>query len=171
ALGFVNGDRMLLVGDAAGGVFSWQKLRSEEGNYYLAKVNVFDPLGAAITGFSPLLRDKGFVVSDAAGSIHLKYSTTGETISSLPGAAEPATAAMTPKIDGIVAVTAAGKLLRWGLKNPHPQTTVKALFGKIWYEGYSEPEHVWQSGGGTDDVEAKFGLTPLIYGTLKGTFY
>jgi phosphate transport system permease protein len=41
----------------------------------------------------------------------------------------------------------------------------------VWYEGYSQPEYVWQSTGGTDDFEAKFSLTPLIYGTLKGTFY
>src|SRR5207253_9620022 len=45
------------------------------------------------------------------------------------------------------------------------------LVGKVWYEGYSEPAWVWQSTGGTDDFEAKFSLTPLIYGTLKGTFY
>jgi phosphate transport system permease protein len=30
---------------------------------------------------------------------------------------------------------------------------------------------VWQSTGGTDDFEPKLSLTPLIYGTLKGTFY
>jgi phosphate transport system permease protein len=30
---------------------------------------------------------------------------------------------------------------------------------------------VWQSTGGTDDFESKLSLTPLIYGTLKGTFY
>src|SRR5206468_12629338 len=42
---------------------------------------------------------------------------------------------------------------------------------KVWYEGYSRPEYVWQSTGGTDDFEAKFSLTPLIFGTLKGTFY
>ncbi len=45
------------------------------------------------------------------------------------------------------------------------------MFGKVWYEGYAKPEYVWQSTGGTDDFEAKFSLTPLIYGTLKGTFY
>jgi phosphate transport system permease protein len=41
----------------------------------------------------------------------------------------------------------------------------------VWYEGYSRPAYVWQSTGGTDDFEAKLSLTPLIYGTLKGTFY
>ena len=37
--------------------------------------------------------------------------------------------------------------------------------------GTPNPTYVWQSTGGTDDFEAKFSLTPLIYGTLKGTFY
>jgi phosphate transport system permease protein len=55
--------------------------------------------------------------------------------------------------------------------NPHPEITLKTLFGPVWYEGYSESAYVWQSTGGTDDFEAKFSLTPLIYGTLKGTFY
>jgi phosphate transport system permease protein len=48
---------------------------------------------------------------------------------------------------------------------------LESLFGKIWYEGYDQPAYVWQSTGGTDDFEAKLSLTPLIFGTLKGTFY
>ncbi|HEX9879164.1 MAG TPA: ABC transporter permease subunit, partial [Candidatus Binatia bacterium] len=59
----------------------------------------------------------------------------------------------------------------WTLKNPHPETTWQTLFGKVWYEGYKEPAYVWQSHGGTDDFESKFSLTPLIFGTLKGTLY
>ena len=39
------------------------------------------------------------------------------------------------------------------------------------FRSYSEPAYVWQSTGGTDDFEAKLSLTPLVYGTLKGTFY
>jgi len=30
---------------------------------------------------------------------------------------------------------------------------------------------VWQSTGGTDDFEPKLGLVPLVFGTIKGTFY
>ena len=59
----------------------------------------------------------------------------------------------------------------WQVDNPHPEITLKTVFGKVWYEGYPQPEYVWQSTGGTDDFEAKFSLTPLLYGTLKGTFY
>ena len=64
-----------------------------------------------------------------------------------------------------------GRLSHWALRNPHPEVTLGTLFGRVWYEGYAQPEYVWQSTGGTDDFEAKFSLTPLIYGTLKGTFY
>jgi phosphate transport system permease protein len=45
------------------------------------------------------------------------------------------------------------------------------LFGKVWYEGYGQPEYVWQSTGSTDDFEPKISLIPLIFGTLKGTVY
>ena len=57
------------------------------------------------------------------------------------------------------------------IHNPHPEITLKSLFGKVWYEGYAKPAHVWQSSGGTDDFEPKLSLTPLTSGTLKGTFY
>ena len=47
----------------------------------------------------------------------------------------------------------------------------RTLFGKVWYEGYAQPEYVWQSTGATDDFEPKFSLVPLIFGTIKGTLY
>src|SRR5262249_43283268 len=53
--------------------------------------------------------------------------------------------------------------------NPHPEVTWRSIFGKVWYEGYEAPDYVWQSTGGTDDFEPKLSLTPLVYGTLKGT--
>jgi phosphate transport system permease protein len=62
-------------------------------------------------------------------------------------------------------------MTQWTLDNPHPEVTLRTLFGKVWYEGYSQPAYVWQSTGGTDDFETKLSLTPLIYGTLKGTVY
>ncbi|HJR51751.1 MAG TPA: ABC transporter permease subunit, partial [Gemmatimonadales bacterium] len=65
----------------------------------------------------------------------------------------------------------AGRIRHWRVDNPHPEVTLGTLFGRVWYEGYTRPEYVWQSTGGTDDFEAKLSLTPLVYGTLKGTFY
>jgi phosphate transport system permease protein len=53
----------------------------------------------------------------------------------------------------------------------HPEASLSALFLPVWYEGYPSPEHVWQSSSGTDDFEAKLGLWPLVFGTLKSTAY
>jgi phosphate transport system permease protein len=54
---------------------------------------------------------------------------------------------------------------------PHPETSWRTLFGKVWYEGYNEPTYTWQSTGATDAFEPKLSLVPLIFGTLKATFY
>ena len=53
----------------------------------------------------------------------------------------------------------------------YPEVTTRALFRPVWYEGYPRPEHVWQSSAGTDDFEPKLGMWPLVFGTLKATFY
>ena len=41
---------------------------------------------------------------------------------------------------------------------------------RSFYEGYDAPDYVWQTTGG-EDFEPKFSLVPLMFGTLKGTFY
>lgn len=171
-LGFCNGDRTLIVGDASGEVSGWQVLRSEEGSYFMARCHEFDRHDAAVTGFSPSIRNKGFVTADAKGGIHIHHATTSNTLARLPAAdAGAGPVAMAPRSDGIVLAGKGGKIARWDLKNPHPESTMNSLFGNVWYEGYSGPEQVWQSSGASDEVEPKFGLTPLIFGTLKGTFY
>jgi phosphate transport system permease protein len=174
ALGFLIGDRTLVVGDAAGGVTSWQVLQDEgpAQERRLRKIHDFAPHGAAVVAFGASRRDKGFVTGDAAGQAQLHYGTTGATLLEVRaegGGMGPL--AFAPKADGFLSVDAAGRLSHWALHNPHPEATWRSLFGRVWYEGYTRPEFVWQSTGGTDDFEAKFSLTPLIYGTLKGTFY
>lgn len=64
-----------------------------------------------------------------------------------------------------------GGLHFYGVSDKFPEAGSKALFGKIWYEGYDHPAWQWQSVGGTDDYEPKISLMPLIFGTVKGTLY
>ena len=78
---------------------------------------------------------------------------------------------MTPKSDGLLVARAGGDIDRVALSNPHPEASLHTLFGKVWYEGYAQPEYVWQSTGATDDFEPKMSLAPLVFGTIKGTFY
>jgi phosphate transport system permease protein len=171
-LRFLNGDRSLVVGDQAGAVSTWQVVPSPTGGApRLTRIHRFAPHGAAVIDASPSRRDKGFVTVDAAGTLHLSYGTSGARLLTLAGGEGLRGAVFAPKADGIVTADARGRLTHWTVNNPHPEVTLAALFGPLWYEGYSRPEHVWQSTGGTDDFEAKLGLTPLVYGTLKGTFY
>lgn len=61
------------------------------------------------------------------------------------------------------------KLLK--LDIAYPESSLSAFFSPIWYEGYTKPQHIWQSSTGSIEGETKFGLWPLIFGTLKATFY
>jgi phosphate transport system permease protein len=173
ALAFLIGDRTLVVGDGSGGVSTWQIIPPPGGGERrLTRVYEFERHAGAIIDVSASKREKGFTTADATGQVHLNYGTSGQTLLSLKTTgATLRSVAITPKADGIVTLDESGAVTQWRLDNPHPEITWRTLFGKVWYEGYSQPEYVWQSTGGTDDFEAKFSLTPLIYGTLKGTFY
>ncbi len=172
ALDFLIGDRTLVAGDQAGGVSTWQIVAAPGGaERRLTRVHEFRAHPGSVTSIGASRRDKGFVTADAHGGIALHYGTSGQTLLTLTSAAGARAVAFAPKADGLVVVDARGGLSHWQLRNPHPEITLRTLFGKVWYEGYSAPAYVWQSTGGTDDFEAKLSLTPLIYGTLKGTFY
>jgi len=57
------------------------------------------------------------------------------------------------------------------LDSEYPEASWTSYFRPLWYEGYREPQHIWQSSTGSVEGETKFGLMPLIFGTLKATFY
>jgi phosphate transport system permease protein len=172
ALGLLIGDRTLVVGDGNGGVSTWQLVPGlGGGERRLTRVHGFQGHRGAVVAIDASKRDKGFATADASGQIHVHYATSGRTLLSMSSAPTLRAVAFAPKSDAILAVDEAGGITQWRLDNPHPEITLGTLFGKVWYEGYSEPAWVWQSTGGTDDFEAKFSLTPLVYGTLKGTFY
>jgi phosphate transport system permease protein len=173
ALEFLIGDRTLVVGDGAGRVSSWQIVPPPQGGApRLTRIYDFAKHDAPVVALSASKRDKGFVSGDARGGVHLNYGTSGATLLSLRAeGGSVQSLAFAPKADGVLVAGAPGSVGQWRVDNPHPEITLKTLFGKVWYEGYSAPDYVWQSTGGTDDFEAKFSLTPLIYGTLKGTFY
>jgi len=171
-LQFLNGDRSLVVGDQAGAVTTWQVVPPPLGGEpRLTRIHEFAPHKAAVVAASPSRRDKGFVTADTAGALHVNYGTSGTTLLNLADAPGTRAVVFAPKADGLLTSTDRGLLSLWEVHNPHPEITLGTLFGKIWYEGYSQPAYVWQSTGGTDDFEGKFSLTPLLYGTLKGTFY
>lgn len=174
SLAFLLGDRSLLVGDEAGNVSVWFEVpdSSSATGDVLTKIHDLSALELPITNITASARDRGFVASDEGGNINLYHATSGQLLQELKtDGASVKKLSFAPKSNGILAIDNKGKLYNWELDNPHPETNLKTLFGKIWYEGYQKPEYVWQSTGGTDEFEPKLSLTPLAFGTLKGALY
>lgn len=174
ALGFLLGDRSLVVGDESGHVSVWFEVpdKTSPTGDLLKKVHVLSPMELPITKITASSRDRGFVAGDTGGNINIYHATSNQLVAELKGdgsAIERLTFA--PKANGITAIDKDGKFYNWNVENEHPETNFTTLFGKVWYEGYEKPEYVWQSTGGTDQFEPKFSLTPLAYGTLKGALY
>ena len=173
ALGFLLGDVSLVVGDNGGGVNTWMQVRDELSTFgwALKKIHVLESHNAPVTAVATSLRDKGFVTAASNGTIHLNHSTSEQTLLHFETKSLPTAISFSPKANGVFVSDRNGILFQWGISNPHPEVTLKILFGSVWYEGYETPEFIWQSTGGTDDFEPKLSLVPLIFGTIKGTLY
>jgi len=173
SLRFLLGDVSIVAGDRKGNISTWMRVRDEtsKSGWSLKKIHTVKPHQAGITSIAPSSRNKCFVTAASDGTIQLKHATSEQTLLNLESREMPTAIAYSPKANGILAADSTGTLTHWNISNPHPETTLKTLLGKVWYEGYEAPEYVWQSTGGSDDFEPKFSLVPLIFGTIKGTIY
>ncbi|MEO8501156.1 MAG: ABC transporter permease subunit [Vicinamibacteria bacterium] len=174
ALAWANADISLLVGDDQGGIAAFFRVRvnDDDPELTLVRAHVYEKQSAAVVDLVPSVRDKSFLAVGKDGSLRLVHLTSERTVASLaPPEAPIAHAFIAPKSDGVLATLTDGRLARYGLHAPHPEISAQVLFGKAWYEGYPQPEYVWQSTGSTDEFEPKFSLVPLIFGTIKGTAY
>jgi phosphate transport system permease protein len=174
ALEFALGGITALVGDAKGNVGGWfrVRLKDDDAELQFVKAHTYPPQGVAIKAIGSSTRDKSFVTAGEDGSLVLRHATSERSVISFPPTGQSVESVLlTPKMDGIIVKQPDGSLARYDISSPHPEVTWKALFGKVWYEGYGKPEYTWQSTGGTDDFETKFSLVPLIFGTIKGTLY
>lgn len=177
AFGFLLGERSIVVGGSDGSTVIYFLLADEKAQtadgFRLIKTRVLESHKAAVTGFSPSQRGKTFATSDAAGNVWIRNGTSRETLLKLKSSAEvpgTVTPILAPRLNGLMAMSRA-KTDFWNLDIPHPEVSLGTLFGKVWYEGYPEPTYTWQSTGATDEFEPKLSLVPLIFGTIKATFY
>ncbi len=114
-----------------------------------------------------------------ADRLHLFHATAENEIASWPIDAEGFEAFKTGQTIALqfnpsgqsVAVYSPDRLSVWSIDAPFPEASLASYFLPIWYEGYTEPRHIWQSSTGSIEGETKFGMWPLIFGTLKATLY
>ncbi|RMG41603.1 MAG: ABC transporter permease subunit [Candidatus Dadabacteria bacterium] len=169
SLGFVLGDQTLVAGLKDGRVLTFMLIPTEPKT--LKKIYEFKKHSARVIGVQASRRNKAFLTVDSNGEAAVHYATTGKTRLKLAASGAGTLYTFAPKGNGVVSVQADGTLKSYLVNDPHPEISLNTLFGRVWYEGYSEPAMVWQSTGGIDEFESKFSLTPLIFGTLKGAFY
>jgi phosphate transport system permease protein len=175
AVNFLLGDDTIVIGDSAGGLQSWLTLQVDDREASriwkrFHRVRTLPPSSGAITAINASPITKAALVVDADSHVRAINNTAKRVYAELH-ADGVETAVFNRKGDGILAVSAEGEVHHWWVDAPHSEVSWTSLFGKVWYESYPEPQFIWQSSGGTDDVEPKLSLVPLVTGTIKGALY
>jgi len=176
---FLGGEQSLVVGGSDGSAVVLFRLqiadaRTSDGFELVQARSHNDAAVGSVVNLSEAQRDKSFVAVDNQGNVRVVHSTSEQVLFSFKRTADPAsgaTALIFPRSDGVLLVSDTGRVFGWQYEEPHPEVTLRVLFGKLWYEGYNDPEWIWQSTAGTDLSEPKYSLMPLIFGTIKAAFY
>lgn len=174
------GSKTMMVGSSTGRIFAMFVVRNPgtttpDQRQLVIAHEPGGPGSAPISTLAAALRDRSFVAGDEKGGAVVRNMTSGKLIASLDGKNAPrstvATAEITPKGDAVLMLFADNAYQLWTLNPGHADASVQSLFGKVWYEGEGAPSYAYQSSSGEDSAEPKLGLMPLIWGTLKATFY
>lgn len=175
-LSFLLGKASIAVGDTKGNIGVWFRVKPDSSpnpdGSDLVRAHFFPGLGSPVTTLGVSHRTRKVVAGFEDGTIALFQVTATRELAraSSPGNAPVKLLAMAPK-EGSIFGIADASMLRWNIDAAHASITPASIFGRVWYEGYEGPRHVWQSSSGTDDFEPKYGLVPLIFGTIKATVY
>lgn len=169
---FLLGGISLLVADDAGAISQWFLSREAGQSTRLQKAREFSPGAQPILRMTPEQRRKNFVSVDDQGQLAI-YNTTAHraVFSEDISEATPNLLALSPRGDGLLLETTDGLIGFWEVHNEHPEVSWSVLWDKVWYEGYSEPDYIWQSSASSNEFEPKYSLVPLSFGTLKAAFY
>lgn len=165
------GGNSLLISDDLGVTSQWFLVRNDKNQWVMTKVRSFENGNTAVSSISIEHRRKGFVTISEEGQLSF-FSTTAHR-TSLSAAITEGNAdmiALAPRSNALL-VEQDNMLTLWAIHNEHPEISWSAIWEKVWYEGYEEPEYTWQSSASTNDFEPKYSLMPLAFGTLKAAFY
>ncbi|NBD95043.1 MAG: ABC transporter permease subunit [Gammaproteobacteria bacterium] len=174
---FLNGTFSVVAGTSAGRLSQWFLVRDEsvdagDNIFYLARARDFERHPGAITAIQPEYSRKGFVAVDDSGYLGIHYGTSARTLLLEQVSDQPLqSVAVSPVNNFIVLEDDTGRLSEFELWNEHPEYSFQALWSKVWYEGRSDPDYVWQASSGSDSFEPKYSMVPLTIGTLKAAFF
>lgn len=163
------GASSIMISYDSGVISQYFQVNGDKGRLY-QQIREFDDV-APVNAMATEFYRKSFAVLSSEGELTLLYTTSQRNLFdekySLPN---PGLMAFSPRSNALV-IEADNKLNLFSVENDHPEVSWSALWQKVWYEGYPEPQYVWQSTSGSDDFEAKLSLMPLAFGTMKAAFY
>jgi phosphate transport system permease protein len=178
------GGTALAVGGGDGGVRIMFAARAApaagekpaEDGLTVVTARTFPAVGAAASAITASPRSRLFAVADAAGRVRLLHSTAGREVARVDPVAREATAGAAatalaiPARENRLLAAGGGRLAAWSIDSGFPEVSLQTLLRPVWYEGYPGPVHAWETTG-HEAFESKFGLVPLVFGTLKATLY
>lgn len=175
AMTALSGANSLLVTGSDGKVTQWFEV-VKAGQRQLIPARTFSADISADKGalhlVVPEYYRKGFLAVQEDGRLTGYYmaDSSAPVLESRLFSQTPDLMAVSPRADRLLAISGQ----QWQLfkvSNPYPEVSFSSLWQKVWYEGYPEPDYVWQSTSGTDESEPKLSLVPVVFGTLKAAFY
>lgn len=172
ALTMLSGGFSIIAGTDKGQLSQWFLVRQEGNNFALKRIREFAPMAASVTALASEFHRKGFIAGDSAGHLGSYFATSGRLLFTEKLSDQPLTVlGVPPRGNGYMAQDAAGRMYTAKVHNEFPEVSFHALWQKVWYESYEQPDYVWQSSAGHSDFEPKFSLAPLTYGTIKAATY
>lgn len=170
SMALLSGSSSMLVGKSDGSISQWFEIDKKEGGRGFDKIREFKA-DSAIVALETERGRKGFYALTASGQLAIYHATAHSELLvedlQLPAGSR---FAINPRANG-VAILKPGELSYYQVHNEHPEISFSTLWRKVWYEGYLEPQYVWQSTSGSDSFEPKLSLAPITFGTLKAAFY
>ena len=169
---FLSSGLSIIVGSSSGAISQWGAVRDINNIYSLEKIREFDPMPAAILKLAPEYYRKGFGVLDVNRNLSIYHATANKQVALINSiGTNPVNLTFCPRSKNIQVNHDNSEISFYAIKNEHPEISLNALWGKVWYESRQEPEYIWQSSAANSDFEPKFSLTPLVFGTIKATIY
>ena len=173
-LRFLLGEISLMISSDQGEIQQWFMVRADGEPPRLQNIRSFQGSDSAIKLTAPEHRRKGFLAVDSDNTLAVYHTTSGRQLlsQSIADASSNITQlAISPRAKALLTQNEKGEFSYWKLDNEHPEVSWQALWEKVWYESYPEPDYIWQSSASNNDFEAKYSFTPLAFGTLKAAFY
>jgi len=169
---FAAGSFSILVGYDNGRIAQWFPVRDENNKYSLTFVREFAESNSPVVNIASEFFRKGFISINEKGELGIHHLTAHKTLLQQNIDSGKVTyLAISPRANHFIAESDDGTIQYWHITNEYPEISITSLWNKVWYEGYAEPEYIWQSSSASNEFEPKFSLVPLSFGTLKAAFY